>query len=109
MSHELNSIILHNQEFLYDIFIKSAADTLKELAADAKYLGAQIGITSVLHTWGQNLSFHPHLHCIVPGNGLSFDGLRFVKSGKKFFIPVNVISRKFRGKFLYFLDKAFKE
>lgn len=109
LPHELNSIILQNQDFLYDILIKSAAGTLKELASDTKYLGAQIGITSVLHTWGQNLSFHPHLHCIVPGGGLSFDGLRFVKSGKKFFIPVNVISRKFRGKFLYFLDKAFKE
>ena len=105
--YELNSIILQNQSLLYGILIKSAADTLKELALDGKYLGAQIGITSVLHTWGQNLSYHPHLHCIVPGGGLSRDGLSFVSSRKKFFIPVKVVSRKFRGKFLYLLNQAY--
>jgi hypothetical protein len=109
LPHGLNSIIWQNQALLYDILIRSAADSLKELAADKKYLGAQIGITAVLHTWGQNLSFHPHLHCIVPGGGLSSDCLRFVQSGKKFFIPVRVISRKFRGKFLYYFNKAFND
>ncbi len=89
--------------------MKSAANTLKELAQTPKFLGAQIGITSVLHTWGQNLSFHPHLHCIVPGGGLSNDGLRFIQSSKKFFIPVKVISRKFRGNFLYHLKQAWNE
>ena len=64
-------------------------------------------MTSVLHTWGQNLSFHPHVHCIVPGGGLSNDGLRFVRSRKKFFIPVKVISKKFRGKFLHLLRQAY--
>ena len=108
LPHELNLIILQNQPLLYDILIKTATSTLLELAADKKYLGAQIGITSVLHTWGQNLSFHPHLHCIVPGGGLSADGLSFMKSRKKFFIPVKVISRKFRGKFLHFLREAFQ-
>ncbi|MGI6180418.1 IS91 family transposase, partial [Butyricicoccus intestinisimiae] len=68
---------------------------------------ATIGVTSVLHTWGQNLSFHPHVHCIVPGGGLSNDGLRFVRSRKKFFIPVKVISKKFRGKFLDLLKQAY--
>jgi hypothetical protein len=71
-----------------------------------KFLGAQTGTTVVLHTWGQNLSFHPHVHCIVPGGGLSKDGLRFIRSGKKFFIPVKVLSRKFRGKFLFYLKQA---
>jgi len=75
-------------------------ETLLELALDNKYLGAQLGITSVLHTWSQTLSYHPHIHCIVPGGGLSSDGFRFKKSKKKFFIPSKVLSRKFRGKFL---------
>ena len=105
---ELNSLILQNQAILYSLLIQSAGHTLMELAKDPKYLGATIGVTSVLHTWGQNLSFHPHVHCIVPGGGLSNDGLRFVRSRKKFFIPVKVISKKFRGKFLDLLIKAYE-
>ncbi len=97
---ELNPIVLQNQSILYSILMKSAADTLLELAKDPKHLGAQIGVTEVLHTWGQNLAFHPHVHCLVPGGGLSQDGLNFIPSRKKFFIPVKVISDKFRGKFL---------
>jgi hypothetical protein len=103
---ELNSLIFHNQRLMYAILLKSAGDTLVELAKDSKFLGAQTGVTSVLHTWGQNLSFHPHVHCIVPGGGLSKDGLRFIPSSKKFFLPVRVVSRKFRGKFLSHLKKA---
>jgi hypothetical protein len=76
---------------------------------DPKFLGAQIGITMVLHSWGQNLSFHPHVHCIVPGGGLSPSGCSFVHSKKKFFIPVRVLSKVFRGKFLSLLKQAFKE
>jgi hypothetical protein len=109
LPHELNSIILQNQEIMYSILLKSAAETLKELALDSKYLGAQIGITEVLHTWGQNLSYHPHVHCLVPGGGISSDGLRFVKSSRKFFLPVKVVSRKFRGKFLAYLKSAWKD
>lgn len=104
---ELNTLVLQNQKLLYSILIKSAGHTLMELARDPKHLGATIGVTSVLHTWGQNLSFHPHVHCIVPGGGLSNDGLRFVHSRKKFFIPVKVISKKFRGKFLDLLKQAY--
>ena len=104
---ELNTLVLQNQKLLYSILIKSAGHTLMELAKDSKFLGATIGVTSVLHTWGQNLSFHPHVHCIVPGGGLSNDGLRFVHSRKKFFIPVKVISKKFRGKFLDLLKQAY--
>jgi len=105
--HELNTLVLHNQELLYSLLIQSSGHTLTELAKDPKHLGAQIGVTSVLHTWGQNLCFHPHVHCIVPGGGLSNDGLRFVRSGKKFFLPVKALSKKFRGKFLYLLKQAY--
>ncbi len=79
---------------------KAVAETLTELAADKKYLGVKIGFSAVLHTWGQNLMHHPHIHYIVPGGGLSFIG-KWVNSRKKFFIPVKVLSRKFRGKFPY--------
>ena len=105
----LNPIALQNQKVFYSLLFKAASETLAELSRDPKYLGAEIGIISVLHTWGQNLMDHPHVHCIVPGGGLSFDGTRFVPSRKKFFIPVKVLSRKFRGKLLAFLKEAFQD
>ncbi len=106
---QLNTALYQNQKLLYSILLKSAGDTIIELAKDANYLGAQTGVTTVLHTWGQNLSFHPHVHCIVPGGGLSIDGLRFIASSKKFFIPVKVLSRKFKGKFLFYLKQAWQQ
>lgn len=106
LPQELNTILYQNQGVLYSILLKSAGDTIMELAGNPKFLGARTGVTAVLHTWGQNLSFHPHIHCIVPGGGLSNDSLRFIRSGKKFFIPVKVMSRKFRGKFLFHLKEA---
>lgn len=105
----LNSIALQNQKVFYSLLFKAASETLVELSRDPKYLGAEIGCISVLHTWGQNLMDHPHVHCIVPGGGLSFDGTRFIRSREKFFIPVKVLSRKFRGKFLAFLKEAFQD
>jgi len=96
----LNTIVFQNQKTLYNILFKSVAETLSELTADKKYLGA-----SVLHTWGQNLLHHPHIHCIVPSGGLNSLG-NWVNSRRKFFIPVKVLSRKFRGKFLYYLKQA---
>ena len=108
LPQELNPLVFQNQKLLYSLLLQAAGHTLIELAKDPKFLGATIGLTSVLHTWGQNLSFHPHVHCIVPGGGLSNDGLRFVRSSKKFFIPVKVISRKFRGKFLCLLRQAYE-
>lgn len=105
----LNPLALQNQKVFYSLLFKAASETLLELSRDPKYLGAEIGFISVLHTWGQNLTDHPHLHCIVPGGGLSFDGTRFICSQKKFFIPVKVLSRKFRGKFLAFLKEAFQD
>ena len=101
----LNTIAFQNQKVVYAILFKAVAETLSELCADKKYLGATVGFTSVLHTWGQNLIHHPHIHCIVPSGGLNPLG-KWVKSRKKFFLPVKVLSRKFRGKFLYHLKQA---
>lgn len=101
----LNTIAFHNQKLVYDILFKAVSETLLELSADKKYLGAKIGFTSILHTWGQNLMHHPHIHCIVPSGGL--DSLNKWKDSKyDFFLPVKVLSRKFRGKFLYYLKLA---
>ena len=108
LPQELNALVFQNQRLLYSLLFQAAGHTLVELAKEPDFLGATIGVTSVIHTWGQNLSFHPHVHCIVPGGGLSLDGLRFVRSSKKFFIPVKVISRKFRGKYLYLLKQAYE-
>ena len=101
----LNPIAYQNQRVVYNILFRAAAETLTELSADKTYLGAQIGFTTILHTWGQNMMHHPHVHCIVPGGGLNASG-QWVHSRKKFFIPVKVLSRKFRGKFLYYLKQA---
>jgi hypothetical protein len=104
----LNTIAYQNQKIVYDILFKSVAETLFELSEDKKYLGAKIGFTSILHTWGQNLMHHPHIHCIIPGGGLSSIA-KWMDSRKKFFIPVKVLSRKFRGKFLYYLKQAYDD
>ncbi len=106
--YTLNGIVFQNQEVLYTILFKSVSETLQELAMDKKYLGARLGFTSILHTWGQNLMHHPHIHCIVPGGGLNSIN-QWVDTKKKFFIPVKVLSKKFRGKFLYYLRKARQE
>lgn len=110
---ELNALMLGNHRQTYAILFEAAAATLKTLAADQQHLGADIGFTAVLHTWGQNLNFHPHLHCVVTGGGLSPDGERWVEPksrGKKrrnpFLFPVKVVGRLFRGKFLAALEKA---
>ena len=102
---ELNLTIYTNQKDCYNLLFRCVAETLKELSSDKKYLGAEIGLTSILHTWGQNLIFHPHIHCIVPAGGLNKLRL-WTNSKKKFFLPVKVISRKFRGKFLALLKQS---
>ena len=101
---ELYLIAYQNQAKVYNILFKAVAETLEELAKDKKYLGAQIGFMEVLHTWGQTMVFHPHIHTIVPAGGLDKIG-NWKESKKKFFIPVKVLSRKFRGKFLYYLKQ----
>lgn len=102
---ELYLISKQNESKVYNILFKAAAETLEELAGDKKYLGAQIGFMEVLHTWGQTLVYHPHIHAIVPAGGIEKIGKKekWRDSKKKFFIPVKVLSRKFRGKFLYYL------
>ena len=102
---QLNGIVYQNQQILYNLLFRASAETLSELALDKRYLGARIGFTSVLHTWGQNLMHHPHIHCIVPGGGQNALG-KWVSSRKKFFIPIKVLSRMFRGKFLSYLQQA---
>jgi hypothetical protein len=100
-------IALQNPRVVYGLLFRAASETLRQLAADPKHLGADIGFLAVLHTWGQNLQHHPHLHCVVPGGGLSPDGSRWVPCRPGFFLPVRVLGRLFRGKFLAMLRAAF--
>ena len=100
---ELNLIVYQNQTRMYNVLFKAVSETLLELGMDKKYLGAEIGFMTILHTWGQNIYFHPHIHCIIPAGGI--DKMRkWRNSKKKFFIPVKVLSRKFRGKFLKYMQ-----
>ena len=89
-------IAFQNKRVVYDILFRAAADAMRDIAADPKHLGAEIGAVAVLHTWGQTLQHHPHLHCIVPGGGLSSDGTRWVACRPGFFLPVRALSRRFR-------------
>jgi hypothetical protein len=102
----LGPLALANQRLVYGLLFHAASATLLEVAADPKHLGARIGFLTVLHTWGQTLQHHPHVHCVVPGGGLAPDGTRWVPARKRFFLPVRVLSRVFRGKFLAGLKAA---
>lgn len=108
MPKQLHGVIYHNQKLLYDLMYKAVAETLIELSADKKYLGAQIGFFSVLHTWGQNLYYHPHIHTVVLAGGLTKQNL-WKSTSQKFFIPVKVLSKKFRGKYLFYLKQYYQE
>jgi hypothetical protein len=99
LPHELSALVLQNKRLLYDLFLRTSAATLLEVARGPKHLGADIGLLSVLHTWGQNLQHHPHVHCVVPGGGLAIGGSRWVAASSRFLLPVRVLSRVFRGKF----------
>lgn len=105
---EIAAIAYQNKKVVYGILFRAAAETLRIIAADPKHLGAEIGFFAVLHTWGQNLLHHPHLHCVVAGGGLSPDGKRWIACRPGFFLPVRVLSRLFRRLFLEELDKAFR-
>jgi hypothetical protein len=109
LPHELSWLALQNHKIVYQLLFQASAETLLEIAADPKHLGAQIGFLSVLHTWGQTLQIHPHVHCVVPAGGLSADGLRWVHPRYAFFLPVRVLSRVFRGKFVAALKRAFRK
>jgi len=105
---DLHPLMLHHPKRLYDLLFRAASQSLLTLAADPKRLGAQIGVTAILHTWGQNLSFHPHLHCVVTGGGLSQDGSRWLATRPGYLFPVKVVGRLFRGKFLAGLREAYQ-
>ena len=111
--HELNALCLQNKKVMYGILFKAASQTLLELCKDTTHMGADIGLITVLHTWGQNMMEHPHLHVIMPSGGLSFDKEHWVEPKKKkhkdFFIYYKVVSKKFRGKFLDLLQKAYAD
>jgi len=100
LPHELAPLVRLNRRALFNLLFRASADTLLELTADPKWLGARIGFLSVLHTWGQNLELHPHVHCVVTGGGVSPDGERWISTRPGYFLPVKVLSRLFRGKFL---------
>jgi hypothetical protein len=107
LPHELSTLVLQNKRLLYDLLFRTSAATLLEVARDPKHLGADIGLLSVLHTWGQNLQHHPHVHCVVPAGGLAVDGSGWVAASPRFFLPVRVLSRVFRGKFTAGLKQLF--
>jgi hypothetical protein len=106
LPQDVRPIALRNQKVIYTILFKAVSETLKELAKDPAHLGAEIGFIAILHTWTQTLIDHPHIHCIVTGGGLSLDGTRWISCKKSFFIPVKILSRLFRGKFLAYLREV---
>jgi hypothetical protein len=107
LPHELTALLHANRRFLYGCLFQTAMDTLKQFARDPKHLAAELGVTAILHTWGQTLAEHVHLHCIVTGGGLSHDGKRWISSRThRFLFPVRALGKMFRGKFLAQLTKA---
>jgi len=106
---EIAALALQNKRLLYGMLFEAASQTLREVAANPRHLGAdEIGLLAVLHTWGQNLMHHPHLHCVVSGGGLAQDESRWIASRKHYFLPVRVLSRVFRNKFRALLQRAFQ-
>jgi hypothetical protein len=109
LPQQIGRLALQNPKQIYTILFRAASQTLLEVAADPRLLGASIGFLAVLHTWGQNLHLHPHLHCVVPGGGISPDGSRWIACRKaSFFLPVRLLSRRFRKSFLRSLRRAFR-
>src|SRR5450755_1697928 len=109
LPHQLSPLALQNKKVLYDLLFCASAETLQEVARDPRHLGADIGFLSVLHTWGQNLLAHPHLHCVIPAGGLSPDGTGWIHPRYPFFLSVHVLSRVFRGNFVAGLKRRFQQ
>jgi hypothetical protein len=109
LPHSLSALVLQNKRLLYDLLYRASAATMLELARDPKHLGADIGFLGVLHTWGQNLQVHPHVHYIVPAGGLALDGSRWIDSSRRFFLPVKRLSRVFRDDFCGQLRELFNQ
>jgi hypothetical protein len=103
----LAAIAFYNKKAVYDILFRATAETLLTIARDPKRLGVELGFFAVLHSWGQNLHFHPHLHCVVPGGGLSADQDRWIHGRRRYLLPVQVLSHFFRRVFLQALEKAY--
>ena len=109
LPRELAPLVLQNRKAVYDLLFRASAETLMEVARDPRHLGAEIGFFSVLHTWNQKLGLHLHVHCVIPAGGLSLDHTRWISSRYRFFLPIKVLSRVFRGKFVAALKRAFED
>ena len=109
LPHQLSRLVYHNQRILYDLLFRASAATLLKIAADPKHLGAEIGFLSVLHTWGQTLEFHPHVHCVIPSGGLSANHQDWIPPRYPFFLPVHVLGAVFRAKFVAGLKRAWRK
>ena len=105
---QLASLALQNKKIMYGLLLRASAETLLEVARNPSHLGAEIGFFSVLHTWNQKLQIHPHVHCVIPAGGLSPDHTRWIRSHPRFFLPIHVLRRVFRGKFVDALKSAFQ-
>jgi Putative transposase/Transposase zinc-binding domain len=105
---QLAALALQNKKVIYGLLLRASAETLLEVARNPRHLGAKIGFFSVLHTWNQKLQIHPHVHCVVPAGGLSLDHTRWIRSRPRFFLPIQVLRRVFRGKFVAALKSAFQ-
>jgi predicted Zn-ribbon and HTH transcriptional regulator len=109
LPHLLAPLVYHNKKLLYNLLFHASAETLLEVAANPKHLGAELGFLSVLHTWGQTLEQHPHVHCVIPSGGLSLDRERWVAARPDFFLPVRVLGKVFRGRFVAGLKRLWRE
>jgi hypothetical protein len=109
LPQEISALASQNQRLIYGILFRAVSETLLAIAADPRRLGADIGFMAVLHTWNQQMLFHPHLHCVVPSGGLFPDRSRWISSRARFFLPVKVLGKLFRGKFLAFLASVFRK
>jgi Putative transposase/Transposase zinc-binding domain len=108
LPHDLHALIRQNAVELYNLLFRAVAETLMEVAANPQHLGAEIGFFAILHTWGQNLLFHPHIHCVVPSGGFASDRTRWIHHSGTFFLPIDVLKPVFRGKFIDGLRDAFR-
>jgi hypothetical protein len=109
LPHRLAPLALQNKKVIYYLLFRASAESLLEVARDPRHLGAGIGFFTVLHTWSQKLGLHPHVHCVIPAGGLSPDHTHWVKSRSQFFLPIHVLCRVFRGKFVAGLQQAFRD
>ena len=109
LPHQPSPLALQNKKVVYDLLFRTSAQALLQVAADPDHLGAEVGFLSVLHTWGQNLLHHPHIHCVIPAGGLSPDHTRWIHPRYPFLVPVKVLGRVFRGKFVAGLKRRFRE